>query len=92
MGGKKLIAFIDDLNMPKKEQYGAQPPIELLRQYFDHKALYVIKLNKEYIKMEDIIMISAMGPPGGGRQEITQRVVRHFNVLSCDEMSNKTVH
>jgi len=37
---RKAFVFIDDLNMPKKEEFGSQPPLELIRQLFDHKGWY----------------------------------------------------
>lgn len=88
--GKKCIIFVDDMNMPKKETYGAQPPLEILRQYLDHSGWYDRK-KLELMKLEDLIILAAMGPPGGGRTFITNRVVRHFNMLTYADLDNDTI-
>jgi len=81
--GFTSVIFVDDLNMPKKEEYGAQPPIELLRAWMDHGGWYDrFDPSWSYRKIQDIQFVAAMGPPGGGRSNITQRYVRHFNMLN----------
>eukprot|EP00928_Gymnodinium_smaydae_P009061 TRINITY_DN13347_c0_g3_i1.p1 TRINITY_DN13347_c0_g3~~TRINITY_DN13347_c0_g3_i1.p1 ORF type:complete len:4331 (+),score=1052.12 TRINITY_DN13347_c0_g3_i1:55-13047(+) len=88
--GKKMVLFVDDLNMPQKEYYGAQPPIELLRQWHDHAGWYNRKELKKF-EITAIVMVSAMGPPGGGRTFITERIKRHYNCLAYSELQDESI-
>lgn len=40
VGGKKLLTFMDDFNMPAKDTFGSQPPLELMRQWIDYGFWY----------------------------------------------------
>ena len=91
--GKQLVVFIDDLNMPTVEKQGAQPPIELLRQWLDHKAWFDTSEKENPLrKLTDIVFVGAMCPPSGGKNPVTPRFLRHFNIINCPNFEDKVMH
>ena len=90
--GMKCVVFVDDLNMPVKEKYGAQPPIEILRQLVGQKGWYDLKDPKHpFRNILDTSLICAMGEPGGGKSYITPRFWRFFNIIAFSNFDDKTM-
>ncbi|XP_053403793.1 dynein axonemal heavy chain 2-like isoform X2 [Mercenaria mercenaria] len=81
IGGKKLLTMLDDFNMPAKDTFGSQPPLELIKLWLDYGFWYDrMKQTQKYIK--DMFLVAAMGPPGGGRQKISPRLQSKFNLIN----------
>ncbi|XP_078057018.1 dynein axonemal heavy chain 2 [Mustelus asterias] len=81
VGGKKLVTFMDDLNMPAKDTFGSQPPLELLRLWIDYGFWYD-RLKQTVKHIKDMFLMGAMGPPGGGRTVISARLQSRFNLIN----------
>jgi dynein heavy chain, axonemal len=54
--------------------------LEILRQQMDLGGWFDLD-SKEWKFLEDITFIASMGPPNQGRNQVSLRVTRHFNLL-----------
>ncbi|KAI2655454.1 Dynein axonemal heavy chain 11 [Labeo rohita] len=88
---KRLIYFIDDVNMAAVDSYGTSQPHALIRQHLDYKHWY----DSQKLTIKDIHnthYVSCMNPTSGSFT-VNPRLQRHFTVLtvgtpSCETLSS----
>lgn len=57
---------------------------------FDHRGWYDRRA-LSFQEIVDVGMVAAMGPPGGGRSEISARLMRHYSILAYDELQTASI-
>ncbi|CAF1059416.1 unnamed protein product [Adineta steineri] len=105
--GNKLIIFLDDLSMPKIDQYGTQQAIALLKLLIEKHGMYERNGELNWKFITDIDWIAAMGTPGnpfvfietnksiifigGSNNSIDPRFISHFSVFYISSPSYESL-
>ena len=79
--GKKMVFFVDDLNLPEVETYGTQNAIALLTQHMQYGSIFDrndLGMRKHIM---DVQYIAAMNSTAGSF-DVCERLQRHFATFS----------
>ncbi|XP_062938980.1 dynein axonemal heavy chain 14 [Cynocephalus volans] len=85
----RIVVFIDDMNMPVSDMYGAQPPLELIRQLLDLGGIYDTEKNT-WKSIQDLSVVAACVPTGGN--DISPRLLKHFSILVLPHPPQSALH
>lgn len=89
--GKRMIVFIDDMNMPKIDVYGTQQPLAL--GLFLVGRLQMYHQTKDDLELREIVdtqFLGCISPESAGGNRVDPRFMTLFSVFNCTFPSNET--
>ena len=78
-GTKKLVYFVDDMNMPEVDTYGTVQPHTLIRQHLDYSHWYD-RAKQTLKEVHNVQYVASMNPTAGSFT-INSRLQRHFRLI-----------
>ena len=89
-GQKHLVLFIEDLAMPEHDCFGVQGSSELLRQLIESNFTFDSK-DGSRIHVEGINICSSLVPSPPGCKQVSERLLRHFNMIGINSLADELV-
>jgi len=83
-GGRAMTIFIDDISMPQVNNWGDQPTLEFVRLIVEFGGFCFLDKDKrgDFKVTEDLQFMGAMQHPGGGKNDIPNRLKRNFYMFN----------